>query len=184
MRLPPFSLRARRSSGMSLGDGILLGLCAFAALLVDQPSSAWPATRSSAAPSPPISHFGIGFTRTHAALGCRTSTSSAPRRADLRDARRARPSALVLAVPIGVAIGVFPGQHDGRHSAVRSHPRTPRRAAGRGPERDPHRLLGDPRAVAVRCTSTSSRSCNHERSASSRCSGPHRQPARACSPRA
>src|SRR6202020_796580 len=103
LRLPTVSLRARRSSGMSLGDGILFGLCALAALItIAVIGEAGYQIISGAVPA--VSKLGLGFL-THSlwapnfnkfgagALIYATLVSSA--------------MALVLAVPLGVAIGLF-----------------------------------------------------------------------------
>ena len=128
---------------MSLGDGILFGLCAFAALVtIAVIGVAGYEIISGAVPA--VSKLGLGFL-THSlwapnfnkfgagALIFGTLVSSA--------------MALLLAVPD--RRGDRPvSQHDGRNSDPSDH-RPAGRAAGRDPERDP-RLLGDPRVVAVR----------------------------------
>jgi phosphate transport system permease protein len=103
LRLPTISLRARRSSGTSLGDGILFGLCAFAALTtIAVIGVAGYEIIGGAVPA--VSKLGLGFL-THTvwapnfnkfgagALIFGTAVSSA--------------MALLLAVPLGVAIGLF-----------------------------------------------------------------------------
>ncbi len=103
IRLPGIGARARRGSGRSIGDGILLGLCALAALIT-LAVIAEAGYQIITGAQPAVSKLGLGFL-THqlwapnfnkfgaAALIYGTLVSSA--------------MALVLALPIGVAIGLY-----------------------------------------------------------------------------